>query len=176
VVPTRVGEDGRFTITGYQPGRYFFTSAGRAPGWFLKSVMVNGINALDQPFELTTEDLDTVVVTFVDRQTTLSGTVTGASGAPAEGTVMIFPAAHREWIARGMAGRLVRSVRTQAAGSFTIAGLPARDYLVVALAEEDVPDPQDPSVYAALARVATTVTLVEDGARTVSLKLAQVVR
>jgi hypothetical protein len=106
----------------------------------------------------------------------LNGTVIGTTGTPAEGTLLIFPAAHREWISRGMAARSMRNVRTQAAGTFTVTGLPAGDYLVVALAEDDVPDPQDPAVYAALARLATSVTLSEDRPRTVSLKLAQVVR
>ena len=75
-----------------------------------------------------------------------------------------------------MASRLTRNVRAQAKGTFTVTGLPARDFLVVALADEDVPDAQDPRVYEALARAATSITLSEDGPRTVVLKIAQVVR
>ncbi|MSO50007.1 MAG: carboxypeptidase regulatory-like domain-containing protein [Acidobacteria bacterium] len=176
LAPTRVAEDGRFTMTGYPPGKYLLTPAGRAPGWFVRSAMVEGVEALDQHIELTGEDIGNVIITYGDRQTTLSGTVTAANGAPAAATVIVFPAAHREWIARGMVPRLTRNVRAQAKGTFTISGLPARDYLVVALADEDVPDAQDPRVYEALARAATSITISEDGPRTVTLKVAQVVR
>ena len=176
VVPARVGEDGRFTLSGYPPGHYIVNATGRAPGWFVRSAIVNGINGLERAFELGAEDISNVVITFVDRQTTLSGTVTGATGAPAEATVFVFPAAHREWIAGGMVSRLMRNVRAQAKGTFTVAGMPAGDYLVVALADDDVPDALDPRVYEALARAATSITISEDGPRTVALKIAQVVR
>jgi len=174
--PTRIAEDGRFTVGGSAPGRYLLSAQGAPAGWFVRSAMADGRDALENPIELTSEDIGDVVITFVDRQTTLSGTVTAANGAPSGATVIIFPAAHREWVARGMAARLTRNVRAQAKGTFTISGLPARDYLVVALADEDVPDAQDPRVYEALARVATSITITDDGPRTVALKIAQVVR
>lgn len=174
--PSPVGEDGRFTTLGAAAGKYFISVTGRTPGWFAKSAMVNGIDALDQPFELTTEDIGNVVVTYTDRQATIAGTVIGASGAPAEGTVVVFPAAYREWIARGMATRLTRSVRAQSQGTFTIGGLPGRDYFVVALADDQLPDLQNPTVYEALARAATSVTVSDGDTRNVSIKLSQVVR
>ncbi len=176
LAPTRVGEDGRFTMPGSPPGKYLLTPAGRAPGWFVRSALVDGVEALDQYIDLTGEDIGNVIITYGDRQTTLSGTVTASNGAPAAATVIVFPAAHREWIARGMVPRLTRNVRAQTTGTFTISGLPARDYLVVALADEDVPDAQDPRVYESLARVATSITISEEGPRTVVLKIAQVVR
>jgi hypothetical protein len=174
--PTPVGEDGRFTTPGSPSGRYFINATGRAPGWFAKSAMVNGIDALDQPFELTTENIGNVVVTFTDRQANVTGTVTGVGNAPAEGTVVIFPASYREWIAKGMSPRLMRNIRTQQKGAFTINGLPGRDYLIVALADDQVPDVQNPTVYEALARAATPLTLSDGDTRTVSIKIAQVVR
>jgi hypothetical protein len=175
--PSPVGEDGRFSLPGAPAGKYFITGAGRTPpGWFLKSAMVNGIDALDQPFELGAENIGNVVVTFTDRQTTVTGTVTGVGNAPAEGTVVIFPSAYREWIAKGMSPRLMRNIRTQQKGSFSISGLPGRDYLIVALADDQVPDVQNPAVYEALARAATALTLSDGDTRTVSIKIAQVVR
>ena len=174
--PTPVGEDGRFTTPGSPSGKYFVNATGRTPGWFAKAAMVNGIDALDQPFELTTENIGNVVVTFTDRQANVTGTVTGVGNTPAEGTVVIFPAAYREWIAKGMSPRLMRNIRTQQKGSFTINGLPGRDYLIVALADDQVPDVLNPTVYEALARAATSLTLSDGDTRTVSIKIAQVVR
>jgi hypothetical protein len=176
--PTPVAEDGRFTSTGNPAGKYLITTAARldGPGWFVKSAMVNGIDALDEPIELTTENITNVVVSFTDRRTTVSGTVIDSANAPAQGTVVVFPAGYREWIAKGMSQRLTRNIRTQAKGAFSIAGLPARDYLIVAIADDQVPDVQNPNVYEALARAATSVTLAEGDTRTLSLKLVQVVR
>lgn len=174
--PARLGEDSSFVTAGYPAGHYFLNLTGRMPGWFVKSAMVNGVDALDQPFELTSENIGNVAITVIDRVTGVSGTVTGGTGAGTEGTVIVFPAAYREWIGRGMPPRVLRNVRTQPTGAFSVSGLPARDYLIVAVTDAEVPDLQNPAVYDALARAATSVTLVEGETRTVSIKLAQVVR
>ena len=176
--PTPVSEDGRFTSAGNPAGKYLISAAARldGPGWFVKSAMVNGIDALDEPIELTTENINNVVVSFTARRTTVSGTVIDNANAPAQGTVIVFPAGYREWIAKGMSQRLMRNIRTQAKGAFSIPGLPARDYLIVAIADDQVPDVQNPNVYEALARAATSLTLGEGDTRTLSLKLVQVVR
>ncbi|HUR21635.1 MAG TPA: carboxypeptidase-like regulatory domain-containing protein, partial [Vicinamibacterales bacterium] len=176
VRPANVGEDGRFVTGGLAAGKYFISVSGRTPGWFVKSAMVNGVDALDQPFELSTENIGNVVVTFTDRQSTVSGTVIDAASAPAQGTVIVFPASYREWIAKGMSPRLMRNVRTQAKGAFSIPGLPARDYLIVAVPDDQMPDVQNPNVFEALVRAATPLTLSEGDTRTVSIKLTQVVR
>jgi hypothetical protein len=102
--------------------------------------------------------------------------VIDAASAPAQGTVIVFPASHREWIAKGMSPRLLRNIRTQAKGTFSISGLPARDYLIVAVGDDHMPDVQNPTVYEALARAATSLTLSEGDTRTLSIKLTQVVR
>jgi hypothetical protein len=54
--------------------------------------------------------------------------------------------------------------------------LPARDYLIVAVGDDHMPDVQNPTVYEALARAATSLTLSEGDTRTLSIKLTQVVR
>ena len=90
--------------------------------------------------------------------------------------VIVFPALYREWIAKGMSPRLTRNIRTQAKGAFSIPGLPARDYLIVAIADDQLPDLQNPAVFEALARAATTLTLSEGDTRTLSVKLSQVGR
>jgi hypothetical protein len=176
VQPARLAEDRTFVTAGYPAGRYFLSAVGRLPGWLITSAMVNGVDALDQPFELAAENIGNVVVTITDRPSSVTGTVTAGSGAAAEASVVLFPANYREWIARGMPQRLMRNLRSQANGTFTLQGLPARDYLILALTDVDVPDLQNPAVYDALARAATTVTLGEGDTRTMSLKVAQVVK
>jgi len=124
----RVNEDGTFTTAGYPPGRYIVGLSGRIPtGWVLKSALVNGRDAAWEPFELEGRDLPNVVVTLTDKRSTIAGTThTTTGGAPSSASVVIFPAAWREWIAAGMNTQLARVVRTPAAGTFSIAGMPPR--------------------------------------------------
>lgn len=175
---TPVGEDGRFATAGSPAGKYLISTSARTdgPGWLVKSAMVNGVDALDQPFELGSENIGNVVVTFTDRRSSISGTVIDASNAPVQATVIVFPASYREWIARGMSTRLTRSGRSGPKGAFALAAMPPRDYLILAVRDEQVPDLQNPAVFDALARSATSLTLVEGETRTVSLKLTAVVR
>lgn len=174
----RVSEDGTFTTAGYPPGRYLVALGGRIPpGWFLKSAMVNGRDAAWEPFELEGRDVPNVVVTLTDKRSTISGTTQSASGgAPAQASVVIFPSAWREWIASGMNTQLARVVRTPAAGTFSIAGMPPREYLMLAVESNEAPDIQDPAVFEALARAATSVSVAEGETKTVTLRIVQVQR
>ena len=47
----RVDANGRFVVPSLSPGRYRL-SAGGAPGWFVESANVGGVDALDFPFEV----------------------------------------------------------------------------------------------------------------------------
>lgn len=174
----RVNPDGTFVTAGYPPGRYLVTVGGRVvPGWFLKSVTVNGRDAAFEAFELDGRDLTGVVVTFTDKRTTLSGTVEGAAAANGgAATVVVFPSAWREWIASGMPPQLARAARTQPTGAFSIVGLPPREFVILAVDNLDAPDMQDPTVFEALARAATTVRLGDGETQTVALRIAQGVR
>jgi len=174
----RANEDGTFVTTGYPPGRYVVTTGGRVgPGWFLKSVMINGRDATFEPFELSGRDITNAIVTFTDKRSTITGTVQQPAGAAnAAASVVLFPVAWREWIAGGMNPQLARLVRTPAAGTFSMAGLAPRDYLLLAVANDVAPDITDPTVFEALARVATSVSAVEGDTRTVTLSVTQVQR
>lgn len=174
----RANEDGTFVTGGYPPGRYVVTTGGRlVGGWFLKSVMINGRDATFEPFELAGRDITNAIVTFTDTRSTVTGTVQQPVGAAdAAASVVLFPAAWREWIAGGMNPQLARLVRTPAAGTFSMAGLAPRDYLLLAVNNDVAPDITDPTVFEALARVATSVSAVEGDTRTVTLTVTQVQR
>ena len=174
----RVSPDGTFTTAGSPPGRYLITTSGRMPpDWFVKSAVVNGRDAAFEPFELEGRDLSNVVITLTDRRSTIGGTVyTATGGAGTTASVIIFPSAWREWITSGMNMQVARLVRTLPAGTFSIAGLPPREYLMVALENTEAPDIQDPTVYEALARVATTVTVGDGETRTVTMKIVPLPR
>lgn len=174
----RVNEDGTFTTAGYPPGRYLVSLSGRIPpGWSLKSALVNGRDAAWEAFELEGRDVSNVVVMLTDKRSTITGTTESSTGgAPAPANVVIFPAAWREWISSGMNAQLARIARTPPAGTFSIAGMPPRDYLMLAVDPNEAPDIQDPAVFEALARMATTVSVGEGETKTVALRIVQVQR
>lgn len=170
----RVSDDGTFVTAGSPPGRYALTlQGGRAPsGFFLKSIVINGRDVTYDAFDLDDRDITGAVVTFTNRASALNGTVQAAAGAADAGaTVVVFPAAWREWVSGGMNTGVLRVTRAAEAGTFTMEGLPPREYLVVAVSNTDAVDTQDPATFERLARVATAVTLGDGETRTVALRV-----
>jgi hypothetical protein len=171
----RASSEGTFTTMGYPPGRYFI-SANAPPrgGWSLKSVEVGGRNVLNAPFDLGTEDVSGVVVRFSDATTEVTGTVRIPPGGDPDALVIVFPADHRAWLANGMSPRLTRQVRIDNGGAFTIRGLSAGEYMVVAVPAGTEVELDDPQSVAALARSASTLSLTEGGRSSLTLILAGV--
>jgi hypothetical protein len=108
-----------------------------------------------------------VIVT--DRITTVGGQLADDKGAPiAEGTVIVFASDAEKWSDQS---RHVRAVRPDSQGQFRINGLPAGDYLAVAL--EYVQDGMwnDPDYLESIRRHTQKLTLTDGESRAVSLKL-----
>jgi hypothetical protein len=152
---------GVFSIEGILPGRYVIQEAGGVAGqplWTLKAAMIGGRDVLDEPIDLRPgEEIENVRLTLTDRITDLSGKVGDASARPAGlEWVLVFPVDKKHWYA---GSRRIRSVRPDAAGAYSIRGLPAGSYVVTV-----VPDPavlMDPAKLSALAATSTRVTLAE---------------
>ncbi len=87
------------------------------PGWFLKSVTIDGENVTDIPFDVSTAGDDTrIEIVMTDKQTTLSGTVKNPRGEQTtDYTVVIFPDRLKEG---AMPGRYTRTVRPDQQGRF----------------------------------------------------------
>jgi hypothetical protein len=160
----------RFTTVQYPPGRYVVGVQQAPAPWVLRSVTVNGRDALTAPFDLGTNDIADVVVTFVDRPTSLEGTVraTGAGPSPAS-IVVLFPADVQAWVANGMIPRTLRSAAAEADGSFSMANLLPGEYLIAALPADAPEDLQDPRTIVQLSRLATAVSIAEGERKSVSV-------
>ena len=150
-----------FETPNYGPGKYFLQIQGNPPQWQVKSATVGGRDVLDAPIELRDTDITGVLITLSDEQFALSGTVTVAAGHKAdEAIVYVFPADHRAWIENGMNPRRSRSTRVAASGAYTFSGLPAGDYLAVAVDRADEGNLQDPAFIEALSRLGTRASVV----------------
>lgn len=128
----RVERTGTFTLFGLQAGSHLFRTQGGPRGWTLKSVTVNGREAIDTPTELRSgQALSGVVFTFTDRLTEVNGTITDDRNTPiTDYTVLAFPTDEQFWNAQS---RHIMTTRPDQNGKYQLRGLPAGDYYLVAV-------------------------------------------
>ena len=140
--------------------------------WFVHSVTLGGKDITDRVFDLQA-DTTSLVVTFTDRPSKVSGTVTDEQGAPSQtAVVVVFPADPRLWSGYGASPRALTSALTTRSGVYTINHLPRGDYYAIALAESDIDGWRDPATLEALAGQATKLTVADgDAPKTLDLRV-----
>jgi hypothetical protein len=168
-----VEADGAFR-TEAMAGLYRFTvSTPTGTGdsaWVVKSATSDGRDILDAPLDLRSgADVTDIVVTFTDRPTQLSGTLTDGSGRPAPALSVLLYAADRQYWTD--ASRWVKTVRAGVDGAYTIAGLPAGEYYLCALTELEPAQMFDPDFLAQLVPASIKLTLAEGEKRVQNLRV-----
>jgi hypothetical protein len=177
VAPGRISPDGQFRTLGYAPGKYVVNVSPGGPGmeWTLKAATFGGRDVSDEPLDIAGSDVDGVVLVLTDRPTQLSGTVRTAQGqGDGQADVIVFPADHDRWKQYGVTARRARSVRATKTGAYSIQGLPAGDYYVIAVDSTSSREWQDPKFLEAASRVATRITLVDGDKKTTDLKASRI--
>jgi hypothetical protein len=180
---------GNFSINGVPPGRYAVggnvNSAGRGTptptptatatattaSWSLKSAVVNGIDALDFPFEIKPNDSPSgMLVTFTDRTQALSGTLQDATGRPtSDYTIVLFPADTRYWTPQS---RRIQSTRPGTDGTFTFSGFPAGQYRLTAVTDAEPGEWYDPAFLSQIVSASMSITIAEGEKHTQDLRRA----
>jgi hypothetical protein len=135
--PANAKADGTFTVPGVGPGRYrLFSNVPAAQGpavWTLKSATVHDVDTLDTPFDIVRDDVADAVITFSDHPTELTGVLSDASGrAAVEYLILVVSTDRSMWFSQS---RRIRAVRPGNNGNFSITGLPAGEYYVLALTD-----------------------------------------
>jgi hypothetical protein len=137
----------------------------------LKAVRINGLDVTDSPltFGSRAESLQDVEIVLTRQVSTLTGRLTDPRGQAATGYVVAFSTNRDRW---GLASRYVRLTRSQPDGSFTLAGLPADDYHVVAVDRllEGIGEWQDPAFLESMAASALRVSVPDGQQLTISPK------
>lgn len=148
-----------FEIQSLTPGRYYLRT--NLPTAVIKSIVSDGRDLANEPIDVSSGgDLTSVIVTITTRVPTLSGAVQATTGAPAVGAAVIcFPANRNVWQKFGFNPTRTRSVAADSNGAFRFEGLPAGEYLVVAVPESQRDAWRDSQFLDAASRVAARVRL-----------------
>ena len=163
----------RFKIDGIVPGSYrvgLNVQGLRAPigAWWLKSIVAGDRDLLDAPLDIR-QSLSDVAITFADRASELSGSVTDAQSKPSrDGWVIAFSTNRQSWFFNS---RRIAAVRADVTGRYTIKNLPPGDYRVVVTRDLEQGEWFDPSVLERLLPTATPVTITGVDKTTVDLKV-----
>ena len=163
----RVRSNWSFTVTDlFSPARLRATLP---DGWAIKTILVDGRDIGDTPFDAHGEEIQDVQVVVTDRVTTVTGRFADEKGAPVtDGTVIVFADDGQKW---SEDSRFVAAARPDQKGEYRIRGLPAGDYLAVALTYVEDGMWNDPEYLESLRASAQKVRLPEAGSQVLSLKL-----
>jgi uncharacterized protein (DUF2141 family) len=174
VKPAPVGADGTFTLTDVVPGKYRLSVAGQAgaAGWTLASAVVSGRDVLDVALDVRpNENVTGAVLTFMDQQTLLSGTLQDAGGqATSDYFIVVFAADQQYWTPQS---RRIQATRPGTDGRFTFRNLPPGDYRVIALSDVDQGAWFDPSLLRQLVGPAVAISLAPGANVTQDLRVSR---
>jgi hypothetical protein len=166
-----VDASGKFTITSVIPGLYRLSAGGAGNGWSTESAVLDGQDTLDFPFEVKPGAAPSgAVITFTDKQSQLTGTITNQRGQPApEQTLILYPADERYWVPQS---RRVRSTRPSTDGQFSFIGIPAGEYKIVAMVDVEPGAWFDPSFLQQVDAASTRVTIGDGEKKVQNLQIS----
>jgi hypothetical protein len=105
----------------------------------MKSFLCGSTDYAYRPLDASVvSDTSGCVITFTDRTGTIEGGVSSMRQGYTPMTVVAFPAEPRDWTNEGPRPARLRTAAVSSGGSFTLVGLPAGDYCVVAVRSEQV--------------------------------------
>jgi hypothetical protein len=139
-------------------------------GWMVKSVMRDARDMTDAWLDLKSgEDLAGIDVVITNRVTSIAGQVLDDRSRPLrDATVIVFPEDADKWFETS---RTIRAARPDQQGRWQLKGLPAGEYLALALDYVEDGAWNDPEYLESLRKDAQKVVLADGGSETIALKL-----
>ena len=165
----KVSADGRFTIRS-GAGALHLRILGVPPGWFVKSVQLNGADVTDAEFDLVPGGQQRFDITLTNRVSRLAGTVTDRSARPVSNAlVVVFPEERARWTN----ARAIRTTFSHQQGRYELDSLPMSRYRVVAVTSLPRNAWTDPEVLARLLPDSSPISLDDLGQGTLQLRVVQ---
>lgn len=169
-----VEDDGSFAIENLAPGKYRVrgTPSGLpvdSEAWRTSSATFNKKDVLDQVFEVGSEPLDGLTVTFTDKTGGVRGTLTRADGVPApEFAIVVFTADRALWT---LPSRRAAFTDPDSNGEWAIRGLPPGEYRIAAVTAVDLSDVFNSAFLEELLPSSTPATLTAGATITLNLRI-----
>jgi hypothetical protein len=168
------GGNSTFRVMGFN-GLAYLVVGGLPDGWAVKSIIVDGDDATDQPINLADGRNRTVRIVLTDRVTEVTGTIDGATAARdqprRDSTIVVFPQDESKWT---YPSRYLRTVRSDDQGGFRIRGLPPHErYLAVAVDYLEDGEGSDPEFLERIKDRAASFSLGEAERKALDLRLIQ---
>jgi protocatechuate 3,4-dioxygenase beta subunit len=167
-----VKEDGTFEVRGLSGSR-LVRPAALPSGWTLKSVTLGGADVTDTPIEFKgSDEVSGLEIVLSPQVSQVLGGVTDERAQPIKDyTVIVFAANSARW---GFQSRFIQSARPDQDGKFKIQGLPAEEYLAIAVDYVQAGEWQDPEFLERVKSRATSFTLADGETKGLDLKLTVV--
>jgi carboxypeptidase family protein len=167
----------QFRFEGLLPGDYILRSPGSATNpWNVKSVIWNGRDYTNMPFNAALgRDFEDIIVTFTDQTTTVAGVVRDTPGTTLTAAAIIaFPIEKALWSNYGLRPDRIKTTRVTSAQNYRLTRLPAGEYFVIAVADNQELRWQDPAFLEAASRSAQRLSIAWGDTKTMDLTLAVV--
>lgn len=170
-------EDGEpqdyFVIEGLKPGEYILRITLGASRFTVKSISIDGVDYTTKPIDASIlGPRSEATVTLTDKLTTVRGSVRDSRGPVTDAAVLVFPADRTLWKGYGLRPSRLRAAPLSGSSSFMIDGLPAGDYLAIAVSAAQVSAWQNPQFLERAAALATRFTLQWGEERSLDLSLS----
>lgn len=137
-------------------------------GWGVKSIVVNGAEAIDTKIALAPNQDAQAEVVLTNRLTRITGTAS-VEGQPVKAEVVVFAADSSKW---SYPSRFVRTASANEKGQFRITGLPASErYLALATDYLEEGEHYDPEFLERMRDSATAFSLEDGGTQSLDLKV-----
>jgi hypothetical protein len=168
--PARVADDYTFVLR-TSPGRSRIVLPNAPPGWSIRAIRLNGADVIDSGIDFKpNEDVRGLEVELTNKVSAITGLVTSGRGeASRDYTAIAFPQDSERW--KDTNSRYIRWGRPDQDGRFRISGLPAGDYLLIALDKIDPGESTDPEFLERVRTKATRFSLLEGETKSIDLKL-----
>jgi hypothetical protein len=164
-----------FTIEGLLPGGYKLRVVFQGT-WLVKSIMWNGEDHTYTGFDASQgRNFDDVVITLTDKRPQLTGVLTTGTATPAPGAVVIaFPSDPTLWTNYGITPRNIATAVADTAGAYRFTSLPAGEYFLIAVDEDETLGWQDPKFLEQAQARAARVSIGWGEAKTQNLQVGRV--